>query len=399
MVYAAPATYSPTTGILKIPKVEVHLDNGKTLCYRAEMQQIEPSAQALKFQAIDAAPSNCVTEGFFLKRVRDNKSLLCGGRTGLPGFGYTCPDNSNCGFDIDLCRAVAAAVLNLSTGPITFDNVSTDERKEVLIKADVDMLSRNVTWTAARNAEWGNFTWVMFYDAQGFMVRSDSGIDILPELDEKNICVVRNTTSYENLVDYFAREDLTFTPILVEEASDFFPKLVRKECDAATTDKWSGLHSRLAGNDQKENFKIIEGTISREPLSPIVPKGDEQWLNIVKLVMFALINAEYFGITQDNVDRIMSNDKDPKIQKMRNNPKIRRLLGIEGSFGQENLGLEKEAIAQAIRAVGNYGDIFDRYFSGKDSNSIKIDREKSDNELWRNDGLIYAPPMGNFSKN
>jgi general L-amino acid transport system substrate-binding protein len=216
----------------------------------------------------------------------------------------------------------------------------------------------------------------MYYDGQGFMVKADSGIKTLTDLDDKRICVEKDTTSYTNLVDEFTLLGLNFTEVLAS-GSAIMTRYLNGECDAMTTDK-SGLAARRASLDDSENHIILDITISKEPLTPVVPSGDEQWLDIVKIVLFGLVNAEELGITQANVDSMVSSS----------NRKIKRLLGVEGSFGQEQVGLEKDAIANTIRAVGNYGEIYERYL-GK--NGINIDR--GPNKLARNGGQIYVPPM------
>ncbi len=377
VVYAHPATYDLNSKQLHIPDVEVSIDDtSRPDVYEVDMQRTD-NILKFEFEITNATPLG--KDGPFLRGIKKRGSVLCGGRTDLPGFGYYCPDGRHCGFDIDLCRAVAAAAFNSPTGPITFVPVPTAEKEEILRKGDVDILSRNTTWTSSRDAKWGNFTWIMFYDGQSFMVREDSGITEVTHLNGKNICVIRETTTYTHLVDYFARLGLEFTPILASETSELMPLYLRGECDAVTTDR-SGLAARRAGFDDKASHKILDDVISKEPLTPIVPRRDDQWFDLVKIVMFALINAEELNITKDNVDAMMNSD----------DPEVKRLLGVEGSFGQEELGLEKGAIAQAIRAVGNYGEIYDRHFG---PNGIDIPRENSLNELWINGGLIYAPPM------
>ncbi|OQW92745.1 MAG: hypothetical protein BWK78_00720 [Thiotrichaceae bacterium IS1] len=331
----------------------------------------------MKFDLVNAVPLG--KDGFFLRRVRTNNSLLCGGRIDLPGFGSLDDKGRNVGFDIDLCRAVAAAVLNSPTGAIKFVLTSTEDRCKVLQQAEVDMLSRNMTWTTTRDAECGDFTWIMFYDGQGFMVRKDSNITQSADLNGKAICVVNNTTSKANLEDFCKKAGLTCELVTAEETSELFPMYDRGECDAITTDK-SGLAAKFQSLSDPNAHSILNFTISKEPLSPAVPHGDDQWSDIVKTVLFGLITAEELGITQANVDAKM-NDTDPQ---------VRRLLGLEGSFGQELLGLEKGAIAQAIRAVGNYGEIYNRYFA---ADKLNLPRQKSPNELVTNGGQIYAPPL------
>ncbi len=384
-VYAlGDATYEPNTRRLILPDVKVPSgDPSKPHRYEVEMQG-EGNQEPMSFTVVKVSERG--TEGPFLRRIRERGSLLCGKRLDpLAGFSYPCPDGKPCGFDIDLCKAVAAAVFNSSKGPIRPITVSSEQRAIKLQQAEVDMLSRNTSWTSSRDALWGQFTWIMFYDGQGFMVRRDSHITTLTELDGKNICVVPGTTSHYNLEDAFARRKLKLRQVQGSETSETISLYLEGKCDAVTTDK-SGLAARRAGFYDHENHDILDITISKEPLTPIVPSGDEQWLDIVKTVMFGLINAEELGITQANVDTMMNSD----------NPQVRRLLGVEkdiagqaiSDFGQEILGLEKGAIAQAIRAVGNYGEIYERHLG---PNGVNIPRGL--NKLWREGGLIYAPPM------
>ncbi len=374
-VYAADAIYNIDTQKLEIPAVKVFKDGKLVGTYRAEMQQRQENPfGGIVFRVEDAQKID--TGSFFLKRVRDNGRLLCGGRTDLPGFGYICSNGRNCGFDIALCQAVSAAVLNSPKGSINFIEVATSDRAKALQEKTVDILSRNTTWTASRDIKWGNFTWIMFYNGQGFMVRKDSGIKILTDLDGKRICVDRNTTTYTNLVDEFTRLGLKFTEV-VAPGTAIVSRYLNGECDAMTTDK-SALAARRAGLDDPENHIILDTTISKDPHTPVVPSGDEQWLDIVKIVLFGLINAEELGITKANVDSMVSSG----------NPKVKRLLGAEGSFGQEELGLAKDAIANAIRAVGNYGEIYEKYLG---PNGVNIPR--GPNKLYRYGGQMYAPPM------
>ena len=385
-VYAfGEATYDPNTQRLILPDVKVPSgDPSKPLRYEVEME-MENNPDKMSFTVVKVSERGI--EGPFLRRIRERGSLLCGKRTdSLAGFSYDCSDGSPCGFDIELCRAVAAAVLDSSEGPIQPITVSSEQRAIKLQQADVDMLSRNTSWTSSRDARWGHFTWIMFYDGQGFMVRRDSGITTLAELNGKNICVVPGTTSHHHLKDAFARRGLQFTLVSGSEISEIISLYLEGKCDAVTSDK-SGLAAKRAGFFDRDNHDILDITISKEPLTPIVPSGDEQWLDIVKMVMFGLINAEELGITQANVDSMMNNE----------NPEVRRLLGVEkdsseqaiSDFGQETLGLKKGAIAQAIRAVGNYGEIYERHLG---ENGVKIPRGL--NKLWREEGgLIYAPPM------
>ncbi len=209
-----------------------------------------------------------------LKRVRDRGSLTCGGRTDLPGFGFLCPNGRNCGFDTDLCKAVVAAVLNSPTAPMTFVSVATPDREKVLVNDEVDILSRNTTWTSLREAKWGNFTWIMFYDGQGFMVGKDSGITSLQQVCAESICVAPATTTQMNLVDTCRK--LNLQPIIVEvpETDEAFTRYESGACKVITTDK-SGLATRRVSLSNPNAHTVLDVTISKEPLTPVVPKGDE----------------------------------------------------------------------------------------------------------------------------
>ncbi|OQW92588.1 MAG: hypothetical protein BWK78_01265 [Thiotrichaceae bacterium IS1] len=312
-----------------------------------------------------------------LKRVRERGSLTCGGRTDLAGFGFICPNGQNCGFDTDLCKAVAAAALNSPAAPIKFVSVDTPGRKPALVNDEVDILSRNTTWTSLREAEWGNFTWIMFYDGQGFMVRKDSGVTSLQQVCAESICVAPQTTTYMNLADTCRKLNLQPQIVEVPETDEAFTIYENGGCRVITTDK-SGLATRKVSLSDPNAHTVLDVTISKEPLTPSVPKGDELWTDIVRTVMWGLINAEELGITQANVDTMLTST----------DPQVKRLLGVEGDFGQKSLGLEPGAIAQAIRAVGNYGELYNRYLGPSG-----VDIPRGPNKLWSDGGQIYAPPL------
>jgi general L-amino acid transport system substrate-binding protein len=317
-----------------------------------------------------------VGRGDIFNRVVERGKVICGGRTDLAGFGMLDENGRNEGFDIDLCRAVAAAVLG-DAEAIEVVPLTAAERGPALQTGEVDILSRNLTWTSSRDAQWGNFTWIMFYDGQGYMVPKDSGITSVEQLDGATVCVTSGTTTELNLADDFRQRGLDFEAVVFEETAAVYNAYEEGRCDATTSDK-SQLASVRTGFADPEAHIILDVTISKEPLTPAVPHGDDQWFDIVKLVLFGLINAEELGVTQANVDEMGSSD----------NISIRRLLGTEGDWGQTDLGLSKDAIAKAISAVGNYGEIYDRYL-GPDALNIP----RGPNSLWTNGGLIYAPPM------
>jgi general L-amino acid transport system substrate-binding protein len=310
--------------------------------------------------------------------VKERGKVVCGSRTDLLGFGYLDENGRNVGFDIDLCRAVAVAIFN-DPEAVEFVPLTAAERGPALQTAEIDMLSRNVTWTSSRDAQWGNFTVVMFYDGQGMIVRKDLGAETLEDLDGATVCVTTGTTTELNLADNFRQRGLEFTAVTFEDTATVYSTYEDGRCDAATSDK-SQLAAIQAGFANPDDHMIMEVTMSKEPLTPAVPQGDDQWFDLVKTVMYVLINAEELGITSANVDEIMNSDNIP----------IRRLLGVEGEFGQADLGLSADFGANVIRAVGNYGEIYDRYM-GPDGDAFNLPR--SINKLWTDGGLIYAPPL------
>ncbi len=313
-----------------------------------------------------------------LEIVKERGKVVCGSRTDLLGFGYLDENGRNVGFDIDLCRAVAAAIFN-DPEAVEFVPLTAAERGPALQTNEVDILSRNCTWTSSRDAQWGNFTVIMFYDGQGMMVRKDSGATKLEDLDGATVCVTTGTTTELNLADNFRSRGLDFTPVTFEDTASVYNAYEEGRCDAATSDK-SQLAAVRAGFANPDDHVILDVTMSKEPLTPAVPQGDDQWFDIVKTVMYVLINAEELGVTSQNVDEMMNSDS----------PEIRRMLGVEGDFGQSDLGLSKDFAVNVIRAVGNYGEIYDRYM-GPNGDAFTLDR--GINKLWKDGGLIYAPPL------
>jgi general L-amino acid transport system substrate-binding protein len=316
--------------------------------------------------------------GAIVQRILDRGSLICGGRTDLAGFGYLDDAGRNIGFDIDVCRAIAAVLLG-DPEAIEVVPVSAAERGPALQTGEVDILSRNATWTTTREVQWGNFTWVMFYDGQGFIVPADSGITTIEQMDGATICVTSGTTTELNLADAFRQRGLEYTSVSFEDTASVYSTYEDGRCDAATSDK-SQLAAVRSGFADPAAHTILAITISKEPLTPAVPAGDDKWFDIVKITLWGLINAEEYGVTQANVDEMMGSD----------NIEIRRMLGMEGDWGQADLGLAPDAVAKAIQAVGNYGEIYDRYM-GPEGDAFTLDRGL--NNLWTNGGLIYGIPL------
>ena len=326
----------------------------------------------------EGGEGEAITRGAILERVKERGKVVCGGRTDLLGFGYLDPDGRNIGFDTDLCRAVAAAVLG-DPEAVEIVPLTAADRGPAVQTAEVDLLSRNVTWTSSRDAQWGNFTYITFYDGQGFMVRSDSGIEGVDDMDGATVCVTSGTTTEKNLADLFRQHNMEYEAVIFEETASVYAAYDEGRCDVTTSDK-SQLAAVREGLADPEAHVILPVTISKEPLTAAVPHGDDQWFDTVKIVLFGLINAEELGITQANVEEMKSSE----------NLNISRLLGQEGDWGNSDLGLDVEALANVITAVGNYGEIYDRYM-GPNGDAFTLPRDL--NELWTNGGLIYAPPV------
>ena len=313
-----------------------------------------------------------------LGTVTDRGKVVCGSRTDLLGFGYLDETGNNVGFDIDLCRAVATALFN-DPEAVEFVFLTAAERGPALQTGEIDLLSRNVTWTSSRDVQWGDFTTVMFYDGQGMMVREDSGFTQLEDLDGATVCVTTGTTTEKNLADAFRQRGLDFEAVTFEDTSAVYSAFEDGRCDATTSDK-SQLAAVREGFADPDAYVIMDVTMSKEPLTPAVPTGSDKWFDVVKTVMYLLVNAEELGVTQANVDEMLNSD----------NIAIRRLPGVEGSFGQEDLGLAVDFGANVLRAVGNYGEVYDRYM-GPDGDAFELPRGL--NKLWTDGGLIYAPPL------
>jgi len=316
--------------------------------------------------------------GSILSRVKERGRLVCGGRTDLLGFGYLDDNGKNIGFDIDLCHAVAAAVLG-DANAVEIVPLTAADRGPALQTGEVDLLSRNVTWNTKRDAEWGNFTVTMFYDGQTFIVRKDSGIETLEDMDGATVCVTTGTTTEENLASAFADAGLSFEAVTFEDTASVYSAYDEGRCDAATSDA-SQLAAIQVGLNNPDDHRLLDFKISKEYLTPAVPTGDDQWFDLVKTVMWSLIAAEEFGITSSNVEEMKSSP----------NGDIRTLLGAEGDWGYAQLGVDATALANAISAVGNYGEVYNRYFG---PNGIAFELERGPNALGINGGWLVAPAI------
>jgi general L-amino acid transport system substrate-binding protein len=321
-----------------------------------------------------------------LDTVRERGHVICASRNDVPGYGSIDEAGNNVGFDIDLCRAVAAAVLN---DPDAFEIrlITAAERGPTVQSGEVDLLVRTVTWTTSRDAAWGNYAQTMFYDGQGFMVPKSLGVTSAYELGGAAVCVTSGTTTELNMADFFRQNNLEYNPKVYEDTDLVLEAYQSGACEVFTNDRSQLAALRTALTDP-DNHVILPETISEEPLGPVVPHGDEQWFDIVKTVMSGLIYAEAYGINSGNVASMAGGD----------NVKAKRLLGTEGGFGQETLGLSETFMQDVISSVGNYGEIYARNLGPE---GIDLPREGGRNALWANapctdcpkGGQIYAPPL------
>ena len=320
-----------------------------------------------------------------LKLVRDRGKVICASRNDVPGFGFLDATGRNAGFDIDLCRAVAAAVLG-DPNAVDIRLISAPERGPTIQSGEVDLLVRTTTWTATRDAEWGNYAQTMFYDGQGFLVRRDLGLTSAVELRRASVCTAQGTTMELNLQRFSNRRRLDIELLTFEDTDAAFRAYQDAQCDALTSDR-SYLGAISPFLDDPAAHTVLPETISEEPLGPVVPHGDDQWFDIVKTVMAILIHGEAYGITSDAVPSTATNFA-----------AVDRLLGLQGSFGQGSLGLSRTVAQDVLRAVGNYGEIYERNLG---SQNIGLPREGTSNALWAEapcddcpkGGQIYAAPL------
>ena len=315
-----------------------------------------------------------------VNEIKDRGELRCGVNANLPGFGFVNEAGDYEGFDIDFCRALAAAVLG-DANAVVYRPLTAGERPTALQSGEIDVLIRNTTWTSSRDTAWGaDFAPTTFFDGQGFMVRRDSGIDTLADFEGRSICVQSGTTTETNLATTMAGLGVQFTPVIFETAPVLVSAYDDGQCDGWTTDS-SGLVSLQQTLRVPEDHKILPVLISKEPLGPSVLHGDDQWFDIVKWTVFALFNAEELGVTQANAAELVTTAADPQVL---------RLLGADGSESYvEQLGLDADAFLRAIQAVGNYGEIFERNL-GADS---VFDLERGLNAQYYDGGLIYGYPF------
>ena len=312
-----------------------------------------------------------------LDTVKKRGQLICGVNTGLAGF--AAPDDKGVyrGFDVDYCRAISAAIFG-NPDKVTYKPLTGKTRFPALQSGEIDLLSRNTTWTFKRDVNLGfEFVGVTYYDGQGFIARKDLNVKSAKELDGASVCIQTGTTTELNLADFFRANGMKFKSVVVEDAAEARQNYAANRCDVYTTDR-SGLAAQRSVLKDPNAHMVLPGIISKEPLGPVVRHGDNEWGDIARWVRNALIVAEELGLTAKNVDSM----------KGSKNPEVRRFLGVEGDMGKM-LGLPTDWAANVIKAVGNYGEIYERHIGPKTA----IGLARGYNQLWTKGGILYSPPF------
>lgn len=324
------------------------------------------------------AGAGMAQEGTTLAQVKERGELNCGVNTGLVGFAAPDASGNWTGFDVAYCRALAAAVLGDPT-KVRFVPTTGQTRFTALSSGEVDVLARNSTWTYSRDTDLAlDFVGVNYYDGQGFMVRKDLGVTSAKELDGATVCIQTGTTTELNLADYFRANNLTYTPVNIDSNAEGEQQYMAGACDAYTTDA-SGLAATRAAFADPENHIILPEIISKEPLGPAVRHGDNNWGDIARWTLNALIAAEEYGVTSRNIEELVRSSENPEVQ---------RLLGTTDELGAM-MGLDAEWARRAILAGGNYGEIF----AANIGEQTPIGLARGLNAQWTQGGLLYAPPF------
>ncbi len=329
---------------------------------------------ALTAAAVSAGAASAAT----LDDVKARGKLNCGINTGLVGFAAPDANGRWEGFDVAVCRAVAAAVLG-DQEAVDFVSLTGKTRFTALASGEIDLLSRNTTWTFSRDVDLKfEFVGVNYYDGQGFIVPTELGVSSAKDLDGATVCIQTGTTTELNLADFFRANNMTYEPVPIETAAEARQQYLAGACDTYTTDA-SGLAAQRAAFEDPNAHVILPEIISKEPLGPLVRHGDPEWGDIARWTLNALIAAEELGITSANIDELLNGT---------DSPEINRLLGTEGNLG-EMLGLDADFAVHALKAGGNYGEIFARYLG----ESTPVGLARGLNAQWQDGGLLYAPPF------
>ncbi|HWJ76035.1 MAG TPA: amino acid ABC transporter substrate-binding protein [Kaistia sp.] len=312
-----------------------------------------------------------------LEDVKAKGFVQCGVNPSLIGFGIADEKGEWSGLDVSFCRAVASAIFGDPT-KVKFSPLNAKERFTALQSGEVDLLSRNTTWTMSRDSSLGlMFVGVNYYDGQGFMVRKSLGVSSALELSGAKVCTQTGTTTELNLADYFRSHNMPYEVVAFEKNEEVLQAYEAGRCDAYTTDA-SGLYAERLKLTNPDDHMILPEIISKEPLGPAVRQGDDKWFTVVKWTLFALINGEELGLTKANIDEKKTSD----------NPEIKRFVGVEGDFGT-GIGLTNDWAYNVIKGVGNYGEIFDANVGP----STKLGIARGLNNLWSKGGIQYAPPI------
>ncbi|MDM0111086.1 amino acid ABC transporter substrate-binding protein [Variovorax sp. J22R133] len=342
------------------------------------MTRFRPALGALALTLSFAVMSPALA-GKTLDAVKQRGAVKCGVTNGVAGFSAPDTQGNWSGLDVDTCRAIAAAVLG-DGKKVEFVPLNSQQRFSALQAGEVDILARNTTWNLTRDVSLGfNFTTINYYDGQGFLVPKKIKVTSAKQLKNATICTQSGTTNEKNVSDWFRAQNIPVKTVVFESFEASFKAFFAGRCQAFTTDTsaLAGLRNKEAPNP--DDYVILPELISKEPLAPLVRRGDDEWFAIVKWVPNALIEAEEYGITQENVDAWKATSKDPAVQ---------RILGTSEDLGKL-LGLDKEWAYRSIKAVGNYGEMFERNVGPK--SVLKLPR--GSNNLWSKGGLIYAPPV------
>src|ERR1700744_4340680 len=322
--------------------------------------------------ALASQPVNAQT----LKAVKDRGILSCGVSQGLPGFSSPDDKGNWTGIDVDVCRAIAAVIFN-DPSKVKFVPLSAKDRFTALQSGEIDVLSRNTTWTLSRDTSLGaNFTGVTYYDGQGFLVKKSLKVNSALELNSASVCVQTGTTTEQNLADYFKSNNMKYEVIAFGGADETVKAYESGRCDVFTSDV-SQLYAERLKLANPADHVVLPEVISKEPLGPMVRHGDDQWFDIVKWVLFAMVDAEELGVNQKNVDEMSKSDK----------PELKRAFGTDGNLG-EQLGLTKDWFGRIIKAEGNYGEAYDRNVGV----GSKLQIARGLNQLWDKGGNQYPPP-------
>jgi general L-amino acid transport system substrate-binding protein len=327
--------------------------------------------------SMSACSSRSAGSNSRLDTIKSRGKLICGVSGQLPGFSYVKANGEYAGLDVDICRAIAAAIFD-DPKKVEFRNLNAKERFTAVQTGEVDILSRNTSWTISRDTSVGlEFAPVVFYDGQGIMVRKNSNIKKLEDLKDKSICTQTGTTNEQNLSDQMRQKGITYKPLVFEDVNTTYATYEQGRCEAITSDR-SQLVSRRSTFSKPDDHVVLDLVLSKEPLTPAVANGDSKWFDVVKWTVYGLINAEELGVNSQNVSQLSNSS----------NPEVKRLLGIEGDLGK-GAGLSNDFVARIIKHVGNYGEIYERNL-GKNS-ELKLDRGL--NKLWNQGGILYAPPF------